>query len=304
MKSMVGNLLATLGTAAILAGCATLPAGIEVGASATPEPLRLSVGYDAAQLRVDLRRETHPVRRFIEEPDSGGVLRIVPEVFDVKNPYSYLVTELGNGLIVDSNGNLALDLLRLYRLSSAHNYSIMQRFNTLLTGSISLRKQGNILERFGGGSIIEHTRAITDGSVVAIPGGLFAWHARIVIGKGSISYEPSGRRDGNTVTLTQRSGNLVTSATAGETTTYRMPDAMHLLSTSGLEIVRSGNQLDITLHRAGGIAARFVFTRTQAGGVIVGSGGYGTVKIARAGNEIYVSQNGSLLSTVTIKSMS
>ncbi len=300
MKSLLRSVMVGLVPAAILAGCASLPVGVNQTKATAPAPLGLSIGYDLGFLRVDLKRATHDELRFIREPDGSGVMTLQPRYVPVDNPYHHLVVDFGNGLIMDSNGNLTLDLLRLYHLGAARSFDITERFNNLLPAGAHLIKKGNSFERRGTGILVERLKAYTEGRVVQIDDGPALRHSRIVQSPGAISYEPSGRRDWRTVSVLQPSNNSAVFRSSGRETKFTLVDPKLLRSNRGLEISRNGGRIDMVIRSPGGIVGSFVFEKTHTGCTITGSGGYGTLQVMREGNKIYVTKNGSLTETVTV----
>jgi hypothetical protein len=79
-------------------------------------PLKLDVGFDIFLARVDLRRGMHDE---IELRDN-----LTERVVRKENEYHPLVVDLGGGLILDYNGNLCLDLFRLYGLAGAPSFKV------------------------------------------------------------------------------------------------------------------------------------------------------------------------------------
>ncbi len=300
MKALIRSLMAVLLPVSLLAGCATLPAYLHQAGTRTPSPLDLSIGYDLAFLRVDLKRATHSELRFIREPDSNGTMKLRPEVLPVDNPYRPLIVSFGNGIIMDLNGNLSLDLLRLYDLNAASSFDITEHFGDLLPAGVSLVRRGRLFERRGTGLMVEHLTAVSDGKIVHVDGGPGERNARIVRGPSSLSYEPSGRRDWRTATVVQPSSGSVLFQASSRKTSFTMIDPKQIRSNRGLELTRKGDRIDIVLRSPGGISASFVFVKTRIGCTITGGNGFGRLQVMREGNEIYVTKNGSLAATVTV----
>lgn len=287
---------------AVLAGCATIPSEVSQAKEVAPEPLKLSIGYDAAFLRVDLKRATHLEQRFVMEPDSSGVMKLRPEPVYVKNPYSLLLASFGNGLIVDRNGNLGIDLLRLYHLNGAKGFHVVERFVGPLEGGRSVVKSGARLTRKGIGLTVEHLSAITDGNIIHLSGEAFFPHMRIVRGKSTLSLQPAGRPTSRTTTIRQPTPHEVVFPEIGGKMIFRQLGTNQIRSSEGLDITRAGNHLEIVLHAPGGVAASFVYSKTQNGCVVTSSDGYPTIRITRLGDKIYVTSDHFLAATATIDS--
>lgn len=302
MKTLVRVFTTALLPAVVLAGCATIPAGVFRSNMVSPQPLKLAIGYDVGLLRVDLKRGTHLERRIVMERDTMGVTKSVPELVKVENPYSLLVARFGNGLLVDRNDNLGIDLLRLYDLNRATSFNVVERFNGLLPSGRSVVRTGNSTARRGVGLTVEHLTAVAEGDIIHLRGQAFHPRMRIVKGPDSLSLEPAGRRNAHTTTVRQPSPERVELPVVGGTTTLHQTDPNHIYSSNGLDLTRSGNQIDIVVHAPGGIAASFVYRRTQGGCIVTSSNGYPTMRITRLGDKIYIMKDRFLVATVTIES--
>lgn len=289
--------------AALLVGCATIPSAVFQTKRIAPAALKLSIGYDVALVRVDLRRATHLVPHFVTERDGTGVMKLRPEPIEAKNAYSYLVASFGNGLVLDEKGNLGIDLLRLYRLRGARGVRLVERFAGPFVSGRSVSLSGTLVSRRGIGLTVEQLDARADGNVVHLRGEVFFPHMRIVRGTDALSLEPAGRRTSVTVTIEQPAPGEVLFPGIGGTMTIRRVNAFHIRSSDGLDITRTGEHLSIVLHAPGGIAASFLFTRTRDGCLITSGDGYPTIRIARVGDTIYVTSGRFLAATVAIRRM-
>lgn len=300
MSSTVRILLSAILPAAVLAGCATVPGKVSESTKVAPEPLKLSIGYDAALLRVDLKRATHLVLHFKKERDRKGTRRVRPEPIEVKNAYGLLIVDFGNGLILDQNGNLGIDLLRLYDLNRAASFHVVEQFNGLFRSGRSVSKSGGRLTRKGVGLTVERLSARTEGNIVHLSGEHFFPHMRIVRGNQSLSLEPAGRRTAGTITIRQPKPDMVLFPETGGTMTVRRFGANRIQSSGGLDIVRKVNDLSIVIHAPGGVVASFDYSKTRNGCVVTSSDGYPAIRIARIGKVIYVTSDRYLAATLTI----
>lgn len=80
------------------------------------EALSLDLGHDIFMFRVDLKRATRTV--------SEMGLDMKEHEVEKELPYSPILLDLGEGLILDLNGNLCIDLLRLYGLNRLEQFTI------------------------------------------------------------------------------------------------------------------------------------------------------------------------------------
>lgn len=105
----------------LVASCAT----VDLSSLSDPSlrsplpPLKLDVGFDVFMARVDLRRGVHDE---IELRDN-----MTERIVQKENEYHPLVVDLGDGIILDYNGNLCLDLFRLYGLADAPSFKVSSK---------------------------------------------------------------------------------------------------------------------------------------------------------------------------------
>ena len=79
-------------------------------------------------LRVDIVRATHPDTTVTVTYPNGT--HAPPKV--KANDYSEVVADFGNGIILDSNNNLSVDLLRLYGMDTLTGYRIIRHPASIL----------------------------------------------------------------------------------------------------------------------------------------------------------------------------
>ena len=100
----------------VLVGCASAPPSSQPDPSrqATSDPVQVKADKEIYGLRVDIYRNERGAIGTINI--SGGASPTAP-TFD---PWTYGLTgiDAGNGLFLDTNGNLAVDLARLYGIKA------------------------------------------------------------------------------------------------------------------------------------------------------------------------------------------
>jgi hypothetical protein len=105
---------------ALAVSCASLkaekPLLTDPSARQAIAPFSLNLGFDRYMLRLDLRRGTHETM----VRNSRNEERTV----EVQNPYHPVVVDLGNGLILDFNNNLCIDLARAYGLVGLNKFRV------------------------------------------------------------------------------------------------------------------------------------------------------------------------------------
>jgi hypothetical protein len=116
-KTILVSALVVLG----LAGCTTIdPARLaDISIRQPTGPLELRPAYDAFMIREDLVRATHSETR---TSYTNG--RMSTYSVQVPNAYHLLGIELGNGILMDYNNNLFVDLIRFYGMDDASKIHI------------------------------------------------------------------------------------------------------------------------------------------------------------------------------------
>jgi hypothetical protein len=107
--------------AALLCGCLTMDATrlSDLSIRQTPRPLTLLPGYDVYMVREDLVRATHSQTQTTYVNGQAST-----QIVQVPNAYSELVIDFGNGIIMDYNYNLCVDLLRFYDMQDMACFAI------------------------------------------------------------------------------------------------------------------------------------------------------------------------------------
>lgn len=94
-----------------------------------PEIVKLDPSYEVFMLREDLVRATHA-----ETVTTTANGRTVTSTRQVPNEYSELVIDFGNGIIMDYNENLCIDLMKLYGIDSSHGFMIERSGKGFMNG--------------------------------------------------------------------------------------------------------------------------------------------------------------------------
>ncbi|MCB1315064.1 MAG: hypothetical protein KDK27_03875 [Leptospiraceae bacterium] len=128
-------------TVTALAGCRSLePTDIPDAGSLLPfDPLRVELAWDVFGMRVDMRRQTRTYTT--TRMDSSG--QMITEQRTEPVPYHYLGVDLGNGLFLDANLNLGMDIIKLFELENKASFTIVKTDDSFFGGSTTFRKNGN-----------------------------------------------------------------------------------------------------------------------------------------------------------------
>src|SRR5208283_5724424 len=97
----------------VLVGCASAPPTLpDPNQQADPDPVQVKADKEVYGLRVDIYRNERHGTGTVDL--SGGMTQSAPVI----DAWDYALTgiDAGNGLFLDTNGNLAVDLARLYAI--------------------------------------------------------------------------------------------------------------------------------------------------------------------------------------------
>jgi hypothetical protein len=147
----LGLLLGLLAFA--LWGCSSLPPMPLPSDRAPLGPLLAQAMPEVYGLRVDVDRI--PLGQDSLANDLKSSVSSAPSIDP--SQYSWVGVEMGNGLFVDSNGNLAVDLASLYHLSN--QFQILETVNAIVPYQVKFERSGDIFKRSGGGSDLPDVHA-------------------------------------------------------------------------------------------------------------------------------------------------
>ncbi len=247
----------------LVCGCATISAeDIPTLAERQDfEPLKIELAYELYGLRIDVRRQTTTTTT--TTTDSKG--NTVTQTQTVNVPYHYIGVDLGNGLFLDANGNLSLNILSLLGKSNRDDFAITQKSTGLLSRDIVYEKNSDLAIVKRGG--LAGTTEITvhqDGAT--FHGGFLKSEQDIIVKEDEIIYDPHGifgswsiarvekTPDGARVPNFWKDGEIIfNSSTEVELST-------------GLVLSNSGTSLELIF--SGLFGMKSVFTMVRSGGKI------------------------------------
>lgn len=284
MRKLALPLLASL----VLASCATLDKETlsRTEARAPLPPLKLELGFDIFMARVDLRRGVHDE---VELRDNLTEKRVQKE-----NEYNPLVIDLGGGLILDRNGNLGLDLLRLYGLAGSESFTIVSQGAAFGSSKVTYevadgkyrierRMMGTSIER---GTISPTEVANADRSLV------------ITLEKDEVVAEKRnilGMRSSESIKK-YSDKEVAIPALIGEAS-FVLGDGFIELD-KGTTITHRGNSIEINAKGYNGI---YKLTLARLGDSLYGfDGSYRGFELRREGDTVKYLVNGSLVRTYTL----
>ncbi len=126
-------------TTFIMAGCTSMNKELLEDESMYTElePLNLEIGYEPFDLRVNLRRQSR---------DEDVVFRTDSKYMTVELAYTPTGFYIGNGVFVDTNFNLCLDVLQLYKIDKDADFSIKRSFSKSVLKDQLFLKEGDHFE--------------------------------------------------------------------------------------------------------------------------------------------------------------
>lgn len=178
----------------ILCGCATLdvkdiPAPTDTIAF---EPQKIEISYDVTLLRIDLLRQYTTQSQTVTTTDAQGKTQTVVKQVQVPVPYHYLGVDMGNGIFLDANQNLSLNLLKLLGLKPDQDFTITRRGRGLFAQDATFTKKGNRLTIDYGGLFSSPTEIEFTPQGAHFKGGILSSDQDIIVGKNRITYDPHG----------------------------------------------------------------------------------------------------------------
>jgi hypothetical protein len=179
---VIRHVLMFVGVGAVLTGCFSASFEGYLHPNVQPlDPLALTPAVESSFLRVDIVRGTHPDTTVtITNPDGS---KAPPKMKD--NDYSEVVVDFGNGIILDSNNNLSIDLLRLYGMENLASYHIIKRPADLFDSAITYDLRGGVFTSKVGW-IGARRKAVLDGTQLRVESGLMHPKKTISIGARSV----------------------------------------------------------------------------------------------------------------------
>jgi hypothetical protein len=265
-------------------GCSTLKPGDIPDQSQweEPEPLSAGIGIDLFQFRIDIFRERKDAMTSTVLINEDGTYKRKDDMV----PHHYLGVYLGGGLFIDINGNVGVDIIRLFGFDTVKGFRMRKTLNGSLDAAEEFSRDGNTITikegGWGGGEIVS---SINDNSFF-VGSGTFFSPDEIIQKDQQIDFIPSGLFSSFRKANIRQSENMVYSST-----NYRLeqsePGKINLNATH--EIIREKDRIlfngrgrtIMTIVKSGD---RYVFFRSES---------YGSW-IEKLPDKIRIYDNGSL----------
>lgn len=156
------------------------------------EPQKIQISYDVLLLRIDLKRQYTTETRTVTTTDAQGKTHTTTQQVSVPVPYHYLGVDLGNGIFLDANKNLSLNLYQYLGLANSQNFTIVKKGATIFSSQTTYSRSGGGLEIDYGGLFSSPTRIELSDRGARFKGGIFSGDQDIIVEPNRITYDPHG----------------------------------------------------------------------------------------------------------------
>lgn len=296
MKSKV---LLPLVLLVFLASCATLDSAlIEDESQRTElEDLRLEMDAEVFHLRADLIRQT------VEEKSTtlslSGAGSEEEEISDV--PYHYAGIRFGNGIYLDYNQNLSVDLVEFYNLD-AGDFTVVQKLNSadLFAPAIEYKLMGSEFIRAEKAILGHKTTVSLSGSPIVVEEGLFKTRIELFLHDDKLICKPDGVFGflGKAEIEKTEEGLAIPGLWKDSEFTWDGPDK--IVVDKDFSITKEGNELLIEYKGIFGITKTYRFIRTAAGFIFFDNDYHG-VMAEKKGDNITVTRDRTTVFTAEIE---
>ena len=146
------------------------------------EPLKLEPGIEPYDLRIDVKRQTRT-------EDAAALNE--KRTMTVELPYTPIGFHIGNGIFVDTNFNISLDVMELFGLEKLDDFSITRTYGNSMVKPRRYEKEGDTFQLTSGSAAnkkIEVTFQDEAIEVLKSPGSNF----EIVQEEGDLAIVPMG----------------------------------------------------------------------------------------------------------------
>ncbi|MDR1316127.1 MAG: hypothetical protein LBK13_04560 [Spirochaetales bacterium] len=273
---------------ALLSGsCASLQPGDIPPQSAweEPQPLRVEMDIDVFQMRLDLLRESK------DAAAAGSGSLTVTDGSNTRNdrlvPYHYLGTYIGNGLFLDINGNVVVDIIRLLGFDEAYSFKLSKvKSGALIDAPQEISKAGRTITLNEGGWVDSDIVVQIEDEGLSLKNSMLFPPDKIASVDKRLEYLPSGLFSEFRKATIEQDGDITRGSTG-----YRVQKKSddHLDLNGSYEIIRENDKIILqgmgnpifTIVKSGD---RYVFFRSQS---------YGSW-IEKLPDRIRISDNGSI----------
>ncbi len=277
--------------AVFLSGCSSLDKASINDPSKHRELEALTVipSYDVFLVRTDLIRSTHTETRTTTVNGQTQTTTVT-----VPDPYHYLCVNFGNGIFIDRNDNIYIDIMEFYGMDK-NAFNITHQMNSFGKPEVYYKKAGNVFTREGKGLFSNKTTADISGNNVAIDEGFFGGgKAVITVTENEIVCDPKGILKWGKSKILKTGDSSVLFPVFGKDLEIRKDDSGNVIvGEDNLKIESSGKQLKFIFRGLFKKEIIHYFIRTETGFVFYDEKFRG-VEVSKNGNQISVYLNNKL----------
>jgi hypothetical protein len=290
----VRTILASFSATVLLVGCATMNTARlhDPTMRQILEPIKLQPSYESSFIREDLVRATHTVTT---TSYVNGMMRTSSH--EEPNDYSELVIDFGNGILMDYNNNLCIDLLRFYGLTKLSSYRIIRTPKGFSFESIN---NYDLKDGIYSSNVGMYRKVIQNDNGAQIESGLL--HFKRIISVADRSVELSENILGIDVKKSATLTDDMTLQVKGfwKDSTFKIESPDQLVMEGYFKIMHEGDHLNIVYTGIFGITTERTFFRTENGFIFYDNQDRG-VEVLRDGNTIRIERNGQIAAVYSIE---
>lgn len=252
------------------------------------EDLKLEMDAEVFHFRADLIRQT--TEENMTTVDGTGAFATEEE--EVEVPYHYVGVRFGNGLFLDYNQNLSVDLIEFFGLED-EDFKIIQKMNTgdIFNPGIEYARVGNSFTREEKILLGKKSTARLGENRIVVEEGLFKTEVEILLEEDKILCKPGGVF-GFLGKAEIRKGDDDNLSIPGlwKDAEFSRIDSNTIEMDKYFTIEKSGNEILINYKGLFGLSVTYHFIRTSTGFVFYDDNYLGVIAL-RDGDEIVVKRN-------------
>jgi hypothetical protein len=107
-------------------------------------------------------------------------------------PFHYIGADLGNGIFIDANFNISLDILKLLKLKNVENLKITEINKGFIDKETNYLKKGNKITIHYSGLFSSDTKIKLHDKGATFKGGLLSSDQDVIVEENQITYDPHG----------------------------------------------------------------------------------------------------------------
>lgn len=249
----------------------------------SPAPLLLKPAFDLYMIREDLVRATHTEQRTTV---NNGIMTTTS--VQVPNSYHDLCIDFGNGIMLDFNDNLFVDLLRFYNLDQLKKFSIQKKVSGFtLSGNNTFEYDGYKYKSLSG--VIWN--ANREGNRIDLEWGLLKKKESIIYNEDQIVITTKFLGSDVVKSAKLISPTLLKVDGFWKDNDFVMESSNKIIMGNYFQIIHNTDHISILYTGIFGMTTEWTFLRTQNGFIFFNKENYG-VEVVKTENVISIFWNG------------